>query len=93
MIWDGDCGFCRRGVRWLEQRTGPRVATVPYQEYPFPEGDERITPASCARAVHLVESDGSVTRGAAAGVGALGRAPGWGWLPAPRASTPRWIRP
>jgi predicted DCC family thiol-disulfide oxidoreductase YuxK/uncharacterized membrane protein YphA (DoxX/SURF4 family) len=76
LVWDGDCGFCARAVRWLERSTGDRVEIVPYQECT----DPRIPIADCAHAVHLAEPDGRVTRAAAACFRAFSYAPGKRWV-------------
>jgi predicted DCC family thiol-disulfide oxidoreductase YuxK/uncharacterized membrane protein YphA (DoxX/SURF4 family) len=64
VIWDGDCGFCRRSVDHLRVRAGERIAFEPYQSAltRFPE----IPPEAFAASVHLVEPDGRVSRGAEA---------------------------
>ncbi|HSD67705.1 MAG TPA: lipase maturation factor family protein [Vicinamibacteria bacterium] len=64
LVWDGDCGFCRRSVERLRLSLGERVAFEPYQTaHPrFPE----IPVAAFRAAVHLVEPDGRVSRGAEA---------------------------
>jgi predicted DCC family thiol-disulfide oxidoreductase YuxK len=64
LIWDGDCGFCRRSVQQLRALTAERVEYEPYQtaHLRFPT----IPIESFRRAVHLVEPDGTVSRGAEA---------------------------
>ena len=64
LIWDGDCGFCRRSVQHLRLRLGDRVDFEPYQTAHdrFPA----IPLAAFRDAVHLVEPDGRVSRGAEA---------------------------
>jgi predicted DCC family thiol-disulfide oxidoreductase YuxK len=64
LIWDGDCGFCRRSVEHLRARSGDRLAFEPYQTARprFPD----IPVSAFAEAVHLVEPDGRVSRGAEA---------------------------
>jgi predicted DCC family thiol-disulfide oxidoreductase YuxK/uncharacterized membrane protein YphA (DoxX/SURF4 family) len=64
VIWDGDCGFCRRSVDHLRARAGDRIAFEPYQSAHdrFPD----IPREAFAAAVHLVETDGRVSRGAEA---------------------------
>jgi predicted DCC family thiol-disulfide oxidoreductase YuxK len=61
VLWDGDCGFCRRGIRWFERRdTAGRMKMVPYQEAPSPP----MTPvlaAECDRALYILHPDGSRT--------------------------------
>ena len=64
MIFDGDCGFCRRWIAHWQIMTGDRVAYAPYQEVHgrFPDiPEERFK-----QAVHLIEPDGAVTSGAEA---------------------------
>jgi predicted DCC family thiol-disulfide oxidoreductase YuxK len=64
VIWDGDCGFCRRSVEHLRLRAGDRLAFEPYQtaHVRFPG----IPKESFAAAVHLAEPDGRTSRGAEA---------------------------
>lgn len=79
VVFDGDCGFCRRCVLWLRARTGERVDYRPYQEVhaQFPQ----VEPAAFARAVHLIDTDGRASSGATAVARVLRFAPGWGWAP------------
>jgi predicted DCC family thiol-disulfide oxidoreductase YuxK len=77
VVFDGDCGFCRRWIERWRQTLGDRVDFLPYQEAAsrFP-----AIPESAFRdAVHLVEPDGRVTRGAEAVFRALAHAPGRRW--------------
>lgn len=62
VVYDGDCGFCRRCVARARRLTGDRVDYLPYQEAAarFPA----IGAAEFAAAVHLLLPDGSVRRGA-----------------------------
>jgi len=64
LVWDGDCGFCRRSVEHLRLSLGERIAFEPYQtaHVRFPE----IPVEAFRAAVHLVEPDGRVSRGAEA---------------------------
>ena len=78
LIYDGNCGFCRRWVKRVEgwDRHG-RLATLPYQapdlEMRFPAVSRR----ECAEGMHLVLEDGhTVYRWAAAGREVLRRLPG-----------------
>lgn len=77
LVWDGECEFCRRCVLFLESRVGDAVETVAYQDLGerFPDLDRE----DCEQAVHLVEPDGTITRGAEASFRALALAPGWGF--------------
>jgi predicted DCC family thiol-disulfide oxidoreductase YuxK len=64
LVWDGDCGFCRRSVQHLRLRIGERLEFEPYQtaHARFPS----IPVEAFREAVHLVETDGRVSRGAEA---------------------------
>jgi lipase maturation factor 1 len=64
MVFDGDCGFCRASVdRWREA-TGPRIRYAPYQEVGprFPQISEK----AFGQAVHFIDTDGRISRGAEA---------------------------
>jgi len=78
LLWDGDCGFCRRWVLRWRVRTAGRVDYAPYQiaAARFPE----ISLEAAAAAVHLVAPDGLVSVGAEAAFRALSYAPGGGRL-------------
>jgi predicted DCC family thiol-disulfide oxidoreductase YuxK len=64
LVWDGDCGFCRRSVQHLRLWLGERVDFEPYQtaHVRFPA----ISLEAFREAVHFVEPDGRVSRGAQA---------------------------
>jgi predicted DCC family thiol-disulfide oxidoreductase YuxK len=81
LIFDGDCGFCRRWVERWRLRTGDRVEYAPYQEVSgrLPQ----VEPRQFEAAVALVEPDGDIRFGAAAVCGLLSYSPGGGWA--------RWI--
>ncbi len=78
MLFDGDCGFCRRWIRRSSKLTGDRVRYAPYQEalirYP------QLTAQRCAAAVQLVLPDGTVLSGAHAVFRALDSAGKYRWL-------------
>ncbi len=64
MVFDGDCTFCRR---WIERWRGTTGDAVEYRAYQEIEGNRLgLTDDDFAEAVHLIEPDGSVTRGAEA---------------------------
>ncbi len=62
LLWDGQCGFCRRAVDWAlkRDRVGLLVA-LPYQQATGPPMDEDLA-AACSRAVHLRHPDGRLER-------------------------------
>jgi len=77
LLWDGDCGFCRRSAAWVRRRdVQNRFRIVPYQEAPSPP----MTPAlklACERAVHVIKSDGTTLRAGRATLFIL-ELTGWG---------------
>jgi predicted DCC family thiol-disulfide oxidoreductase YuxK len=78
LIYDGDCGFCRRWIaRWGSQ-TGESVEYAPFQEVAseFPEISKERFEAS----VQLVEPGGKVSSGAEAVFRTLAYAPGRRWM-------------
>jgi lipase maturation factor 1 len=62
MLFDGECGFCRRWIEKWERMTAERVRYEPYQEaylkYPA------LTQEQCRAAVQLILPDGRVFSGA-----------------------------
>lgn len=73
LLWDGDCGFCRRGVLWAERRdTGHTFQAVPYQQAPSPPMTPELR-AACARAVHLLTPEGRMLRAGKACLWVLAR--------------------
>lgn len=59
VLWDGDCGFCRRSVEWLaaHDRRGA-LEFKPYQSVELAPSLQE----SCGHAVHVIKSDGQVLR-------------------------------
>ncbi|HLL53194.1 MAG TPA: lipase maturation factor family protein, partial [Myxococcaceae bacterium] len=78
LIFDGECGFCRRWVERWRARLGDRLDCAPFQEVAdrFPS----IPKAAFSEALHLVLPDGQVFRGADAVFRALALGPGGGGL-------------
>ncbi len=60
ILWDGDCGFCRRSVNWLlaNDRYG-RLRAQPNQQAEISD-DLR---AACQKSVHVIKGDGEILRG------------------------------
>jgi len=80
LVYDGNCGFCKRWVARWQRVTGDRVAYAPSQEAALRVPD--IPESAFAEAVHLIEPDGRRSRGAEAVFRALAYAPrrrGWLW--------------
>ena len=66
MIFDGECGFCRRWVRHWRRVSGDRIEYLAFQDVRVSERFPEIPRASLEQAVHLVEPDGRVSSGAEA---------------------------
>jgi predicted DCC family thiol-disulfide oxidoreductase YuxK len=62
ILWDGDCGFCRRAVQWAldHDRSGGLEAT-PWQAAPSPPMNDALAEA-CLTAVHVITDDGRTLR-------------------------------
>ena len=66
ILWDGDCGFCRRSVAWLLRRDRRRkFRATPYQAAPSPPMTPQLF-AACEKSVHVIASDGRIFKGARA---------------------------
>src|SRR5262249_38420701 len=78
LIFDGDCGFCRRWVLRWKSWTAGRVDYAPFQEVGprFPE----ISPEEFQRSVQFITPDGAVYDGAEAVFRSLACAPRGGWM-------------
>jgi predicted DCC family thiol-disulfide oxidoreductase YuxK len=78
LIFDGDCGFCRRWIGRWKALTGEAVDYAESQQvaYRFPE----IAQEAFARSVQLVLPDGEVFEGAEAVFRSLAFAPRRSWL-------------
>src|SRR3954471_23131532 len=74
VLFDGDCQFCRRWIeRWRELSAGS-VEYAPFQERGsrFPE----VSGAEFEEALHFIDKDGAVYRGAEAVFRSLGKGGG-----------------
>jgi predicted DCC family thiol-disulfide oxidoreductase YuxK len=78
MIWDGECGFCAQWIQRWKKVTHSSIAYETYQSVgaQFPQ----IPTENFRQAVHLVEPDGRITRGAEAVFRALRDVPRLSWL-------------
>jgi predicted DCC family thiol-disulfide oxidoreductase YuxK len=76
VVYDGDCGFCRRWVARWRHATGEAVAYAPFQSvaHHFPE----VPRERFAEAVHFRDERGGWSSGAEAAFRALAVAPGGG---------------
>ncbi len=77
MVFDGDCGFCRRWIERWRHTTGDRIDYVAFQDAGSRFAD--IPQEQFAQAVHLIEADGHVARGAEAVFRALAVGAGRRW--------------
>jgi predicted DCC family thiol-disulfide oxidoreductase YuxK len=76
VLWDGECGMCRRFAVWGERRdTSGRLRFVPYQEAPSPPMTEALA-VDCAIAMHVAFADGRLLRAGRATLFILGEL-GW----------------
>ncbi len=100
VLWDGECGFCRRACDWLAGvvSSPEDYVFIPFQKAPRPPMTDAIYDA-CHDAIHLVLPDGEVLRGGDAcrhlledsshwrAAGALMRVPPVSWLLEPGYAT------
>ena len=62
VLWDGDCGMCRRTSQWIQKADVDHVLqTFPYQECASPPMTPELK-AACEQAVHVLTTDGRVLR-------------------------------
>ncbi len=65
LIFDGDCGFCRHQMHWIQHRdTSGLILPVPFQVADLDRYG--VSLAAAEEAMHLVSPSGTVWRGAAA---------------------------
>src|SRR3970040_1079371 len=78
LIYDGDCGFCRRWIARWQSLTGDRVEYAPFQQVAreFPEIHQEQFEAP----VQLIEPAGKVSSGAEAVFRTLTYTPGKKWM-------------
>lgn len=76
LVFDGECGFCRSCVVWLERRLASPVAIVAWQEADLVALG--VSAEDCRSAVQWVGATGRRSAGAAA-VAEVLRAARWPW--------------
>jgi predicted DCC family thiol-disulfide oxidoreductase YuxK/uncharacterized membrane protein YphA (DoxX/SURF4 family) len=64
LIFDGDCGFCRRWAARWQRATGDAVAYLPFQDDTAAKKYPEISREDFARSIHLLLPDGAVHTGA-----------------------------
>ncbi|MBL9139573.1 MAG: DUF393 domain-containing protein [Verrucomicrobiales bacterium] len=80
VIYDGDCGFCRRSVAKLRQITDDGIECVDRLDPVCATRFPHLLPSDLETAVHFVGIDGRVSRGAEAVLRAAALNPRWRWL-------------
>jgi len=77
LIYDGNCGFCRRWVARIRRwDRGGLLDPLPYQTPDLEARFPGVSRADCVAHIHLVDERGNVHCGAAAGREVLRRLPG-----------------
>lgn len=64
MLYDGQCGFCRKSVVRMQRWVGQEVAFLPFQD--APQHGINLPPDDLAQSIHLLETNGNLRRGAEA---------------------------
>ena len=73
LIWDGQCGFCRRSVEWVKARDADNVfRVVAFQDAPSPPMTAQLYERA-RQAVQVVLPDGRVLEAGAASIYILER--------------------
>jgi len=80
LIFDGDCGFCRRWAARWQRATGDAVNYLPYQDETVAKKYPEIPRQNFAEALHLILPDGAVHTGADAAFRALAAGGAERWL-------------
>lgn len=81
LVFDGECGFCRRSVDWiLERDREGRIQPVPFQSERVDREFRGISRSAFERAMHLFSPKGGVWSGARAGEQILRLLPRWRWI-------------
>lgn len=78
ILWDGECGFCRRAAAWFVQHSRGKLRAMPFQEAPSPPMTPELW-AAYEKAVHVILADGRIVRAGRAVLFLLEQV-GWGWL-------------
>ena len=73
LLWDGNCGFCRRSVEWVKARDRKGIFhAFPYQAAPSPPMTPELYERS-RRAVQVVAPDGRTLEAGMAAAFILGK--------------------
>jgi predicted DCC family thiol-disulfide oxidoreductase YuxK len=88
LLYDGDCGFCRGWIRRWRLALGERVEMRPFQEAAAEHPELPLE--ELRRAVHYVDAEGRVHRGAEAVFRALANEPSKRWMLSCYERVPGW---
>jgi lipase maturation factor 1 len=80
LVFDGDCGFCRRWIARWKTQTGLAVDYVPFQDESVAGRFPEIPRSDFEESVHLILPDASVSRGAEAVFRSLAEGARHRWL-------------
>ena len=80
MVFDGDCGFCRRWIARWQNATGDAIDYLPFQDESVAAKYPEVPREAFAHAVRLILPDGSVCGGAEAVFRSLAEAGKERWL-------------
>ncbi|MEW6157570.1 MAG: lipase maturation factor family protein [Verrucomicrobiota bacterium] len=80
LVYDGDCGFCKRWVARWQQWIGDKLECQPAQDPALKERFPEIPEEEYRRSVQLIETDGHVFSGAEAVFRSLALNPGLRWF-------------
>src|SRR5689334_2415203 len=75
LIYDGECQFCYFWARRWQRASAGGIEILPLQETRVAEQFPEIPRAQFEAALHFIDSDGAVSRGAEAAFRALGQNP------------------
>jgi lipase maturation factor 1 len=78
LVFDGDCGFCRRWIRRWQQAVGDKLQYLPYQSASTQFSE--IPLDAFSHAVQFIEADGRWSSGAEAVFRSLAYHPDYRWL-------------
>ena len=59
VLWDGDCGFCRRSVEWLASKD--KRGALEFKPYQSVDLAPSVREA-CGQAIHVIKADGEMIR-------------------------------
>jgi predicted DCC family thiol-disulfide oxidoreductase YuxK len=81
LIYDGECGFCKRCVAWIAKRARPgALEYLPFQADARKERFPQLTDEQCEQGMQLVLENGDVRSGEKAVPELLQRLKRWRWF-------------